>query len=55
MQRGKRYLKMYLTVLVVLFSANAAMAQFPGPFQFSFATSLLNKIFLLPFTFLGCL
>jgi hypothetical protein len=54
MKRGIRVLRVYLIVIVLLLAADSAYA-FGGPFSFSFASPLLNLIFLAPLTLVGCM
>jgi hypothetical protein len=54
MKRGARYLKVYVTLIVFFSAADYALAQFAGPFSFSFATSFLNAVFLAPLRLVGC-
>ncbi len=46
---------MIVTILAFGLAANCALAQLPGPFNFSFAAPFLNAIFLWPLGLGGCL
>jgi hypothetical protein len=54
MRRAGKMLRVYAAAAVVLIGAQSALAQFGGPFEFSFATGLLNSIIFAPLGLLGC-
>ena len=54
MKRRSRLTRLLLMFVVLSVTANAALAALPGPFEFSFASNLLNNVFLLPFQLGGC-
>jgi hypothetical protein len=55
MKRAKRWIKGYFAALLVLAIAQQALAASVGPFSFSFASPLLNSVFLFPLAIGGCL
>lgn len=51
----RTFTKLVLAALLAGFMADVALAGvLPGPFEFSFFTSGLAKLFLLPFALAGC-
>jgi hypothetical protein len=51
----RKYLRFVVMILVVASVAEQAFAAIlPGPFEFQFASGLLNALFLLPFQIAGC-
>ena len=55
MKRRSNLSKLLLMFAAYSLAANAVLASLPGPFEFSFASDLLNNVFLAPFSLGGCL
>jgi hypothetical protein len=53
-RRRNKIIKVVVALMVFSLAADYAMAQLPGPFSFSFASPLLNALFLWPLTLGGC-
>jgi len=54
MNARRRLIQIVVFTTAISAAAQLAVAQLPGPFEFSFASNLLNSLFFIPFRIAGC-
>lgn len=54
MNARRRLIQIVVFTTALSAAAQLAVAQLPGPFEFSFASNLLNSLFFIPFRLAGC-
>lgn len=54
MNARRRLIQIVVFATALNAAAQFAAAQLPGPFEFSFASNVLNSLFFVPFRLAGC-